>query len=79
MRKYAIIAVLALTASFTLQAQQVTSDRIARAAEEPQNWLTYSGGYFSQRYSTLNQGYPAQLGLNFAKADVFPTINISSL
>ena len=55
MKKYAIIAALALGASFTLQAQQVTSDRIARAAEEPHNWLTYSGGYSSQRYSPLKQ------------------------
>ena len=34
---------------------QVTPDRLLRAAEEPQNWLTYSGGYFSQRYSALTQ------------------------
>jgi alcohol dehydrogenase (cytochrome c) len=34
---------------------QVTSDRLLRAAQEPQNWLTYSGGYASQRYSTLAQ------------------------
>ena len=25
------------------------------AAQEPQNWLIYSGDYFSQRYSPLNQ------------------------
>ena len=37
---------------------QVTADRLARAAEEPQNWLTYSGGYFSQRYSLLTQITP---------------------
>jgi alcohol dehydrogenase (cytochrome c) len=36
-------------------AAQVTSDRLLRAAQEPQNWLTYSGGYASQRYSTLAQ------------------------
>ena len=24
---------------------QVTSDRLLRASEEPQNWITYSGGY----------------------------------
>ena len=34
---------------------QVTFDRILNAAKEPQNWLTYSGGFASQRYSTLNQ------------------------
>jgi alcohol dehydrogenase (cytochrome c) len=34
---------------------QVTTDRLLRAADEPQNWLTYSGGYASQRYSLLKQ------------------------
>jgi alcohol dehydrogenase (cytochrome c) len=34
---------------------QVTSDRILHADRESQNWLTYSGGYSSQRYSLLNQ------------------------
>src|SRR3954469_21382613 len=56
MKRYAIIvALLSLVGSYTLQAQQVTVDRIVRAVEEPQNWLTYSGGYFSQRYSALKQ------------------------
>ena len=48
------VAVLLLAASYRLDAQ-VTSDRIVRAADEPQNWLTYSGGYSSQRYSPLKQ------------------------
>jgi alcohol dehydrogenase (cytochrome c) len=34
---------------------QVTSDRLRHADREPQNWLTYSGGYLSQRYSSLDQ------------------------
>jgi alcohol dehydrogenase (cytochrome c) len=34
---------------------QVTYDRLLHADHEPQNWLTYSGGYASQRYSTLTQ------------------------
>ena len=34
---------------------QVTHDRLLRADREPQNWLTYSGGYSSQRYSLLTQ------------------------
>jgi alcohol dehydrogenase (cytochrome c) len=34
---------------------QVTADRLRRASEEPQNWLTYSGGYASQRHSLLRQ------------------------
>ena len=34
---------------------QVTSERLLHAGEEPQNWLTYSGTYLSQRYSPLKQ------------------------
>ena len=40
---------------------QVTSDRILRAASEPHNWLTYSGGYDSQRHSLLRQIEPANV------------------
>jgi glucose dehydrogenase len=29
--------------------------------KEPQNWLTYSGTYFSQRYSLLDQITPANV------------------
>ncbi|HEX8693471.1 MAG TPA: PQQ-dependent dehydrogenase, methanol/ethanol family [Longimicrobium sp.] len=36
-------------------AQGVTSERIARARSEPQNWLTYYGAYDGQRYSPLDQ------------------------
>ena len=34
---------------------QVTYDRLLHADREPQNWLTYSGSYASQRYSPLTQ------------------------
>ena len=34
---------------------QVSSERLLRAGEEPDNWLTYSGTYSSHRYSSLNQ------------------------
>src|SRR5687767_6257625 len=37
----------------TFVSAQVTPDRLVRAADEAQNWLMYSGGYFSQRYSAL--------------------------
>ncbi len=37
---------------------QVTYDRLVRAAQEPRNWLTYSGNYTGQRYSTLGQITP---------------------
>jgi alcohol dehydrogenase (cytochrome c) len=39
---------------FALDAQ-ITYDRLLRAAQEPQNWLTYSGGYSSLRHSLLRQ------------------------
>ena len=51
-------AVVAL--SLALHAQ-VTSDRLLRAADEPQNWLTYSGGYASQRHSLLKQIDPGNV------------------
>ena len=41
---------------------QVSSDRLRGAAREARNWLTYSGGYFSQRHSTLDQITPANVG-----------------
>src|SRR6202789_4170318 len=40
--------------SGSLQAQ-VTYERLLHADKEPQNWLTYSGGYASNRYSLLTQ------------------------
>ena len=40
---------------------QVTSVRLENTANEPQNWLTYSGNYFSQRYSELDQITPANI------------------
>src|SRR2546423_4141335 len=34
---------------------QISSERILNAAKEPGNWVTYSGGYNSWRYSSLDQ------------------------
>jgi alcohol dehydrogenase (cytochrome c) len=34
---------------------QVSPDRLLSAQKEPQNWLTYSGTYMSQRHSPLTQ------------------------
>src|SRR3954466_5453216 len=48
----ALLVALVAAASLQLDAQ-VSSDRILKAAAEPQNWLTYNGTYSSQRYSTL--------------------------
>ena len=41
---------------------QVSFDRLREAARESHNWLTYSGGYFSQRHSELDQITPANVG-----------------
>jgi alcohol dehydrogenase (cytochrome c) len=47
---------LSLLAAATVSAQSaVTSDRILKADQEPQNWLTYSRSYNGQRYSPLDQ------------------------
>ncbi|HJZ75873.1 MAG TPA: PQQ-dependent dehydrogenase, methanol/ethanol family [Vicinamibacterales bacterium] len=40
---------------------QVTHDRLLHADREPNNWLTYSGTYSSQRHSLLDQITPANV------------------
>ena len=58
-------ALLTLALSGTVLAAasaQVPFERLRGAADEPQNWLTYSGGYFSQRYSALDQIGPDNVG-----------------
>jgi alcohol dehydrogenase (cytochrome c) len=49
-----------LLAAASLSAQ-VTVDRLLHAADTPQDWLNYSGGYLSQRYSALDQVTPANV------------------
>jgi alcohol dehydrogenase (cytochrome c) len=51
--KLRLMLMVALLAS-SLHAQ-VTYQRILHADKEPQNWLTYGGGYASNRYSQLTQ------------------------
>jgi alcohol dehydrogenase (cytochrome c) len=55
-RTAALLALVSLIslASYVLHAQ-VPFDRLLHAADEPQNWLMYSGTYASQRYSLLHQ------------------------
>jgi alcohol dehydrogenase (cytochrome c) len=49
-----LMAALALAAvAWQGVSAQITSERIRDAATEPHNWLTYSGGYASHRYSPL--------------------------
>jgi alcohol dehydrogenase (cytochrome c) len=53
---------LALVAGGTRVIQaQVTFDRLLRADQEPQNWLTYSGTLSGRRYSPLTQITPANV------------------
>jgi alcohol dehydrogenase (cytochrome c) len=50
-----------MLAAATLTAQvsaQVSTDRLLHSGDTPQDWLTYSGGYLSQRYSALDQMTP---------------------
>src|SRR5262245_28454770 len=54
MKKIFLVLGILLSIFPGMQAQ-VTYERIRDAAKEPQNWLTYSGGYAGWRYSTLDQ------------------------
>jgi alcohol dehydrogenase (cytochrome c) len=54
-KKYLGVSAVVIMLLSSLVGAQVTPQRLTRAAEEPQNWLMYSGGYFSQRYSALKQ------------------------
>jgi len=40
---------------------QVSPERLLQSTKEPQNWLSYSGSYLSQRYSLLDQITPANV------------------
>ena len=53
-RRAILLLLLTSLAANPLRAQ-VSSDRLVRSSEEPQNWLTYSGNYAGQRYSLLHQ------------------------
>jgi len=50
-----------LIAAASLSAQ-VSFDTLVHAANAPQDWLSYSGSYLSQRYSGLDQITPANVG-----------------
>ena len=51
---FPLVAFGALLAAAPASAQ-LTYERILNADDEPENWLTYNGGYSSQRYSELEQ------------------------
>ena len=56
-RRVALAAILIGLGAAGLSAQ-VPSERLEAAAEAPADWLTYSGTYFSQRYSELDEVTP---------------------
>jgi alcohol dehydrogenase (cytochrome c) len=52
-------ALLLAAASLSAPASaQVSFDRLLHSGETPQDWLTYSGSFLSQRYSALDQVTP---------------------
>src|SRR5216684_8292853 len=53
--KHAILPLLLAAAIPYALHGQISSTRLVRTADEPRNWLTYSGNYFGQRHSTLRQ------------------------
>jgi alcohol dehydrogenase (cytochrome c) len=59
-RRVAFALGLLTVAGYRLDAQ-VTYERILKAAAEPHNWLTYSGGYSGNRYSLLRQITPGNV------------------
>jgi alcohol dehydrogenase (cytochrome c) len=60
-RRVALTIPLILVALSGAIDAQVTYDRLLRAADEPQNWITYSGGYAGQRHSPLTQITPGNV------------------
>lgn len=57
------LAVGSLSAQlFDPASNPVSFDRLVHAADTPQDWLNYSGGYLSQRYSPLDQVSPQNVG-----------------
>jgi len=61
MKRCVLFALLLLCLTIPFLSAQVSYERLLRAAEEPQNWLSYSGSYASQRYSLLRQINPANV------------------
>ena len=56
-----LLAMLLLFLVIPILLAQVSNERLLRAADEPHNWMMYSGTYASQRYSTLSQIAPANV------------------
>jgi alcohol dehydrogenase (cytochrome c) len=59
--RYAALAAFSVSFAAAVLSGDVSYDRLLVAANEPQNWLMYSGTYASQRYSILDQITPANV------------------
>ena len=55
MKTYVFRVALCLSLMAPIVGAQVPYERILNAADEPGNWLTYSGNYSSHRFSALDQ------------------------
>ena len=60
-RRTMLASMIVAVAAAGPTAQDVSFERLRAAAEAPADWLTYSGTYFSQRYSELDQVAPANV------------------
>ena len=56
-----LLAALLLSLLIPVLHAQVTYDLLLHAADHPENWITYSGSYASQRYSLLKQVTPVNV------------------
>jgi alcohol dehydrogenase (cytochrome c) len=56
-----LVATLLLMSDCGVVQAQVTFERLLNPSAEPHNWLTYSGGYSSQRHSQLEQIRPSNV------------------
>jgi len=56
-----LFAVFLVSLVIPILRAQVSNDRLLRSADEPRNWMMYSGTYASQRYSTLSQINPSNV------------------
>ena len=61
LRRILAAALLVLAVCGVRIQAQVTFERLLNPSAEPQNWLTYSGGYSSQRHSQLEQIRPSNV------------------
>jgi alcohol dehydrogenase (cytochrome c) len=62
MARRIFVALAALFFTWFAAHAQVTFERLLNPQAEPQNWLSYSGSYLSQRHSALKQIRPSNVG-----------------